>query len=68
MVLGARYSIAALDNPAELAEAFYWYSLAARRGNRAAETFRNLTQRKLTPAQLEAVARRLESGKTVGGH
>jgi hypothetical protein len=66
MVLGARYSLA-LDNPAELVEAFYWYSLAARGGNRAAETLRNSAGRKLTPAQLEAVARRLEADKTGGG-
>ncbi|HXJ56830.1 MAG TPA: hypothetical protein VNU68_09215 [Verrucomicrobiae bacterium] len=44
------------------------YTLAARSGNRAAEAFRNSAQRKLTPAQIEVVTRRLERSKTGGGH
>ena len=66
MALGARYSVD-FDKPTDLAEAYYWYSLAAHNGNRVAETLRNGARRKLTPAQLEAVSRRLESDKTSRG-
>jgi TPR repeat protein len=66
-LLGARYSVAS-SNPADLAEAYYWYSVAALGGNRAAEAFRNSAGRKLTLAQREAVARRLKGLKASGDH
>ena len=43
----------------DYAEAFVWYSVAAARGDRMAETFRNGARRKLTAQQLAESQKRV---------